>query len=92
MVASVVGVLPLYGILLVGSLYGLYRLRLKQLHLRQRAEMEHFQAERLAEVDQLKSRFFAKVSHEFRTPLTRILGPAEHGMDAAGESSTREQF
>ena len=82
----------LYAILLVGSLFAGYRLRIKQLHLKQRAEMEHFQAERLAEVDKLKSRFFANVSHEFRTPLTLILGPAEQGLDGAGEPSMREKF
>ena len=63
--------------LLVGLLYAGYRVRIRQVQLKQQAEMEHFQAEHLAEVDRLKSRFFANISHEFRTPLTLILGPLE---------------
>ncbi|MEZ5468758.1 MAG: response regulator [Lysobacterales bacterium] len=35
------------------------------------------QAERLAEVDRLKTRFFTNVGHEFRTPLTLVLGPLD---------------
>ena len=47
------------------------------------------QADQLQELDQVKSRFFINLTHEFRTPLTLILGPAKQILLREKDSQTK---
>jgi len=66
-----------YTLFFLGSLYALRRYETNRQQHRHQAELSRVEAERLKELDGLKSQFFANVSHEFRTPLTLILGQVE---------------
>jgi signal transduction histidine kinase/ligand-binding sensor domain-containing protein/DNA-binding response OmpR family regulator len=61
------------GILLF--IVGVYRQLLNRERMRMALEIERAEASHLQNLDQLKSRFFTNISHEFRTPLTLLMSP-----------------
>ena len=65
-------------VVLTGVAALLYAARHHQHRERQRAERLH---EQVAQLEAAKSRFFADVSHEFRTPLTLLLGTLREALD-----------
>ena len=65
----------LYGLLGISVLFGLIHYNVSRERLKSDLKLQRLEAEKMHEIDHLKSRFFANISHEFRTPLTLILGP-----------------
>ena len=77
--------------LLIGSIvYFTWKAQLRRIKIKHEYEMSKFESQKLHEVDELKTRFFTNISHEFRTPLTLILGPAKDIIGSAKEIKIKQ--
>jgi signal transduction histidine kinase/DNA-binding response OmpR family regulator/Tfp pilus assembly protein PilF len=64
----------------------------RRLLLDEQLKRQHLEAERFKELDHLKSRFFANIAHEFRTPLTLIQGPVENLLQETKNTTQKDQL
>ncbi|HSI74889.1 MAG TPA: two-component regulator propeller domain-containing protein [Lunatimonas sp.] len=77
----------LYGFIGLCFLVGLRQFTVNRERMKHELRIQKLEAEKLHEIDQLKSRFFANISHEFRTPLTLILGQLDRFLARSPEDN-----
>lgn len=77
-----------YGLLLIVGVMLFVRVRVRRIRLQSEMALRDQETRQLRQLDQWRSRFFANVTHEFRTPLTLILPPLE---DALHETTNPDQ-
>ncbi len=73
----------LYAAVFLAALLLVWRWYKNRLILQQNLENERKQAQAVLEMDRIKSRFLANITHEFRTPLTLINGHLEQLKDGS---------
>ena len=66
-----------YLLIIIAGLYFIRRVELNRTKLRSELKFREIETEKLRDIEKIKSRFFANLSHEFRTPLMLIKGPVE---------------
>ena len=69
----------LYALAFAGLAFGIFSFLKKRWALQNQLLLEQQEATRLKELDYFKSRLYTNLTHEFRTPLTVILGMADEG-------------
>jgi signal transduction histidine kinase/ligand-binding sensor domain-containing protein/DNA-binding response OmpR family regulator len=87
------------GLILWGIRYrGIRKLKTKftleqeRLRMQQMIEQERREAERLHEFDQLKIKFLTNLSHEFRTPISLIMGPLDNLGEKESDAEKQRQL
>ena len=82
----------LYLLLLLGILFVIIQFYKKREVLKHQVQIQNIEKKSLEELNELKSQFYAGISHEFRTPLTLILGPTYQLLEEITDSNKKHQL
>lgn len=82
----------LYILIFILGVWGIIRFQINRAKLQQELKMREFESHHIREVESMKSRFFANLSHEFRTPLTLIKGPLEQLLSGKAKENTTDLY
>ncbi|WP_461146721.1 hybrid sensor histidine kinase/response regulator transcription factor [Spirosoma pulveris] len=75
-----------YALLLVGAIILFVWVRINRIRMKSLIELRERESVHLKHLDEVKTRFFANITHEFRTPLTLILTPLEQVLHDSADS------
>ncbi|MDQ6610535.1 MAG: ATP-binding protein [Bacteroidota bacterium] len=78
----------IYLLLLLLAVRAYFRYSVNREKLKAQLNFEHLEAQRMKELDGLKTQLYTNITHEFRTPLTVILGMAQQVIDKPQKNST----
>lgn len=82
----------LYGAVLGGLFYFFRRQIIRREQVRMQLQVERQEAQRIRELDEMKTRFFTNVSHEFRTPISLIMIPIQRLIKETPVGELKNQF
>lgn len=82
----------IYALLIAGLLYLIRRITLERIHMRFEVKQQRREAERAHALDQLKTKFFTNVSHEFRTPLSLVIAPLDKIINNTNDEEQKKQL
>ncbi|MFL9484345.1 two-component regulator propeller domain-containing protein [Chitinophagaceae bacterium LWZ2-11] len=82
----------IYLLLIAASLWIIRKITLERIHMRYEVAQQKKEVERVHEMEQVKTKFFTNVSHEFRTPLSLILAPLDKLIDNETNTEKKQQL